>query len=88
MANKITHVRVQSPGSSEQHITNIKISTGTTYTRAEAVKNIDSGIGHYFTTGDGKTATVVTVHPNSGEPYIRTKPDSTIKDNLLSLPRF
>jgi hypothetical protein len=88
MANKITHVRVQSPGSSEQHITHIKISTGTTYTRAEAVKNIDSGIEHYFTTGDGKTATVVTVHPNSGEPYIKTKPDSTIKDNLLSLPRF
>ena len=88
MAYKITHVRVQSQGSTEQHITNIKISIGTTYTRAEAVRNIDSSIEHYFTTRDGKTATVVTVHPYSGDPYIKTKPDSTIKDNLLSLPRF
>jgi hypothetical protein len=88
MALRITHVRVQSPGTLEQHITHIKISTGTVYSRAEAVNNIDSGIGHYFTTGDGKTATVITVHPTIGDSYIKTKPDSTIKDNLLSLPRF
>lgn len=88
MAYQITHVRVQSPGTSEQHITNVKLSSGSSYTRSEVVKNIDSGIGHYFTTGDGKIATVISVHPSSGDPYIKTKPDSTVKDNLLSLPRF
>ncbi|WP_081016075.1 DUF3892 domain-containing protein [Lactococcus garvieae] len=40
----------------------------------------------YFTLT--QKAFIEVVRHSSGDPYIRTKANSTIKDNLLNLPRF
>jgi hypothetical protein len=34
----------------------------------------------------GADATCRTVHPQTGTPYVQTRPDNTTADNLLSLP--
>lgn len=88
MAYEIKKVRLSAGGTEEKHIIRVQLAGGTEESRADVVKWIDGGLRYYFTTGGGKEADVGTVHPTSGDPYIRTKPDSTIKDNLLSLDRF
>lgn len=85
---QITHVRVESPGTHEQHITQVKLSGGTVETRTQVHDYIKLGHVYYYTVGGGKTAQVEAVTSSQGTKYIKTKPDSTIKDNLLSLPRF
>ncbi|MDR3600542.1 MAG: DUF3892 domain-containing protein [Desulfosporosinus sp.] len=91
MKYKITKVRLQTNGSKEEHITHVLISdstaTGTELTVSAVVESIKSN-DYYYTTGGGETATVEAVYPKGRDPYIRTKPDDTIKDNLLSLPTF
>lgn len=88
MPYEIKKVRLSNGGTEEKHITDVELAGGTRETRSEVVRWIDGGIRYYFTTGAGREADVTTVHPTVGDAYIRTKPDSTIKDNLLSLPKF
>lgn len=92
MKYKITKVRLQTNGSKEEHITHVLISDGTAIgtelTVSAVVKSIEKSNEYYYTTGGGETATVEAVYPKDRDPYIRTKPDDTIKDNLLSLPTF
>lgn len=68
-----------------QHITYLG-SDALKWTRGELVNLIDSGRESFFTHVDGKSAWIETVHPGVGQPYVKTKADNTLKDNLLSLP--
>jgi hypothetical protein len=88
MAYQITHIRLSNFGNSTEHITHIKLSNGMFETKAQAVRNIDSGREYFYTVSYISKAFVETVHPYGREPYIRTKANSTTTDNLLSLPRF
>lgn len=72
----------------EDHITEVKLYDGTIETVPQVVKYIDSNYRYYFTSSNRNEVDVEAVHPNSGAAYIRTKPNNTTRDNLLSLPRF
>ena len=88
--NKITHIRMSAGGTSVEHITNVKGTSdnGTfTNTVAEIVAYLKKGY-QFHVVRDGYNITVTYSTSSSGLEYIKTKPDSTTKDNLLSLPRF
>ena len=86
---QITHVLLSNAfASSTEHITHVKLSSGTIETREQAVKYIDTGYEYYYTTSTFSKAIVETVHPSGRPAYIRTKGNYTTADNLLSLPRF
>ncbi|MCC8439214.1 hypothetical protein CRI85_02475 [Leuconostoc pseudomesenteroides] len=89
MAYEITHVRVDSEyNKSEDHITDVRLSDGTSETVSQVVSFIDSKMEYFFTDHLGSKAQVDSVHPTGRPAYIRTKPNQTTTDNLLSLPRF
>lgn len=89
MAYEITHVRLTSEyQNDEEHITDVKLSDGTEETVTQVVHFIDALMEYYFTARNGSHADVESVHPSGRNPYIRTKPNHTTTDNLLSLPRF
>lgn len=92
MEYQITHVRVSDHNStSSEKITHVRISGGyPDYTVDEIIKFMNNNHTFFYT--DYFTlmqkAFIEVVRPSSGTPYIRTKANTTIKDNLLSLPRF
>lgn len=88
MASRITNVRVAQPGTHEQHITDFKMDTGTAFTKSQMVAYVSMSPGSYYTSADGKRAEVIVAQSENNVPYVKTKPDSTTKNNLLSLPRF
>ncbi|MCY7908300.1 DUF3892 domain-containing protein [Bacillus inaquosorum] len=89
MIYQITHIRLSNNSStSTENISHIKLSNGIEETKAQAVKYIDGGSQYYYTQSTGSRAIVETVHPATREPYLRTKANNTIKDNLLNLPKF
>jgi hypothetical protein len=58
-------------------------------TRAEVVADIRAGATYYTDEDLGPRATLEVVNPSFlSVPYVRTKPDCTKANNLLSLPRF
>lgn len=79
-----------STDSSHEHISEVKTSGGSIWSRATVVKDIREGGDSYYTEVDGSKADVIVVEcPNcTFDDYIRTTADSTTADNLLSLPRF
>ncbi|TQL47157.1 uncharacterized protein DUF3892 [Homoserinimonas aerilata] len=90
----IRQVRVEAPGTLNQHITDVKYSatTGgplTTVSRAAVVSVIDGG-GIVFTHNDHNRAQarVVTRVGTNGRKHITTIADSGKSNNLLELPRF
>jgi Protein of unknown function (DUF3892) len=92
MANRITHIRKPDVNSSHQHITHIKGTRpdGLTFesTVAVVVANLKTGDYSYYVQRDGRTINVTHQKSMAGNEYIKTEPDSTQKDNLLSLPQF
>lgn len=88
MSKRIAEVHVASPGTHEQHISEVKFSDGTKESRATAYTAVTTGSDYYFTTGGGQRAKVEGATSSEGTKYIRTKADSTIKDNLLSLTKY
>ena len=89
MANEITHVRLDNSSStSEEHITDVRLSNNVEQTVQTVVKKLDSHTEYYFTAKNGSKAEVEPVHPAGKSAYIRTKANNTTNDNLLSLPRF
>jgi hypothetical protein len=50
----------------------------------EAIRMLDSGT-RFTATGGGRTVDVEKAISPAGRPYLRTKPDGTTLDNLLSL---
>jgi hypothetical protein len=91
MSYRVTSIRMSSGGSSLEHITDIKCvnEAGTVYqeTVAQVVGFLKGKMNYYVSVGNYK---VEVTHSTSalGREYIKTKPDATQKDNLLSLPRF
>ena len=82
--HQITHKRL-SGGNTIQHITHVKVA-GNIYTRQNIVSYIDAKETFYVTSRDGKNSSQVIKVNINGVDYIKTKPDETIEDNLLTLP--
>jgi hypothetical protein len=88
----VTKVRKEwSADGSHEHIEGVCTSTGVHYTRKEVVDSINDG-NTWKTSADGYEATIEPIkycpNPNClASPYIKTKPDSTKKDNLENLDR-
>ncbi len=90
----IRKVRVQSPGTRNEHITDVQYSQTVSEglqiaTRATVVRDIDAGAS-YRTHNDstGSEAVVYTRTGSSGVKYITTLADGVETNNLLGLPRF
>lgn len=91
MAYRIKEIRLSSGGYNEEHITEVKGTSdgGTNFTEtvAQVVGYLKSGMKYYVSVG-GNTIDVTHSTSSAGREYIKTKPDATKVDNLLSLPRF
>ncbi|HFD1693321.1 TPA: DUF3892 domain-containing protein [Enterococcus faecium] len=89
MAYRITHIRVSGNyATSTDKITHVQLEDGTVESVAEVVRFLDQNLEYYYTTSTYSKALVESVHPSYGQAYIRTKRNSTEKDNLLNLPKF
>jgi hypothetical protein len=90
----IRQVRVQAPGTTNQHIIDVKYSgtkTGplTTVSRGAIVSVVDGGGDVYTYNNDNGTHAPVETRPGSaGGKYITTVADGHETNNLLELPRF
>lgn len=86
----VTKVRKeQSADGSHRHIEGVCTREGTHYTRKQVVGSINAG-NTWKTSADGYEATIIPISycPAASclaSPYIKTKPDSTKKDNLENL---
>lgn len=88
MATKIIAISL-SGGTNYQHIVSLYWMDGTTEkhsTREQMVTFIEQG-GQVYTEYRGDVAWCEVVTPAYGPKYVRTRPDSTTGNNLLSLPR-
>ncbi|MCD8898378.1 DUF3892 domain-containing protein [Mammaliicoccus sciuri] len=89
MKYRITHIRLSdSFGSNTEKITHVKIANTTIESVKDMVNYLDKGIKYFYTKSNGSEAEVESVHPSDREPYIRTKGNNSISDNLLNLPKF
>lgn len=55
------------------------------FTQAQAIGYIESGTYSFFVSVGGYTTDVI-IAVHNGNKYLKTNPDATGKDNLLSLP--
>ena len=89
MAGQFTCITKPQPHSDHEAITNVGGTRGSGarfyITRTECANDIDAGRDTYFVLVRGARANVTT-YVRNGVKYIRTTPDSTRRDNLLSLP--
>jgi hypothetical protein len=69
-----------------EHITHLGTATSR-YTKRGLVRRMEEKGKEYFTEGGGKRAYLVVAKSASGEKYVHTQPDSSKRDNLLSLPK-
>jgi len=69
-----------------EHITHLGTATSR-YTKRGVIRRMEEKGKKFFTEGGGKRAYLVVARSASGEKYVHTQPDSTKKDNLLSLPK-
>lgn len=90
MASQITCITKPHPHSSLEHITHVGGVRGGGVrfyiTREECAADIDSGRESYFVRVGTDRVDVMTYVLNYTK-YIKTKPDYTQRDNLLSLPQ-
>ena len=93
MPNRITHIRKPNVNSTEEHITHVRVQTTTAplhvtdYTVESIIDWIDKGYSFHVLVGGAKVA-VTHQKAASGREYIKTRPDGTHRDNLLSLPQI
>jgi hypothetical protein len=91
---RITKVRTVHPvGATHEHISEVELSNRVDqrFSRATIIRDLESPTGdRYYTEAEGIRADVIAVDcPHCGaSDYITTEPDSTTKNNLLSLDRF
>ena len=89
---QITHVRVSdNNATSTEKITHVKIlNNDPAYTVNDIIGFINKGHNFFYTTsGYQSTKAHVEIAKSSlGNYYLKTKANSTTKDNLLNLPRF
>lgn len=82
---RITCIKKPHPDSPFEHITDVG-GVGWTLSVPDVIKRIDTGFEQFFVNVGQTEVNVETVHPLGYRPYIKTLPDWTKKDNLLSLP--
>ncbi|OUJ68978.1 DUF3892 domain-containing protein [Hymenobacter crusticola] len=93
MPNRITHIRKPNVNSTEEHITHVRVYISTPpvrvtdYTVEEVINWIDKGYQFHVLVGGFQVA-VTHQRAASGREYIKTQPDVTRRDNLLSLPQI
>jgi hypothetical protein len=89
---EITGIRTEASATGyHKHISHVRIGTGDNILRRETVvEDIRSGGDSYFTEAAGVRADVVVVRCSdcTFNDYLRTDPDATSKNNLLSLPEI
>jgi Protein of unknown function (DUF3892) len=75
-------------GGQHKHIAALCLEGRRRVPKATAIANIESKLESYYTYADGQRANVEVVQRcnRCASKYLRTDRDSTIKDNLLSLP--
>lgn len=83
--HQITAIRKPDRYSSHEHITHVKYDDEV-HSRAHVIKLIESGTDRFYVSVGGISTWVQVVRQLGRDPYIRTTPDWTGKDNLLSLP--
>jgi hypothetical protein len=92
MANRITHIRKPNVNSTVEHITHVKGSSSSggvfELTVKEVIDSIKKGNYEFFVQVAGSQVIVTYQKSAVGNEYIKTEPDGTLKDNLLSLPQF
>ena len=85
-------IKVHIPyGEPEHHsaITKYMSSGNVVWEKADLISFLQSSSnGAFVKDRQGDTVFCEVVYPSSGRPYIKTKPDGILADNLLSLPRF
>lgn len=84
----VTSVRREACPGGGKHIEGVCTSDGTHYTRQQVVTSLNNG-NMWRTSGGGYEAPIRAIprHPRcSATPYIETKPDSSLQDNLENLP--
>jgi hypothetical protein len=59
---------------------------GWTKSEDEVIAEIEGHLAEYFVEADGTRVTVVVIEEAGGRRYLRTDPDQTTQNNLLSLP--
>jgi hypothetical protein len=89
MPSRITCITKPHPQSPLEHITNVggTRASGTSFyiTREECARDIDNRREPYYVQV-GRDTVAVETYTMHGQRFIKTKPDQTQKDNLLSLP--
>lgn len=93
MSNRITHIRKPNVNSPVEHITHVRVvnSNGTyDYTVPQIIAYMKdrANIYEFFVQVGTQRADVTYQTSAQGNEYIKTKPDATQKDNLLSLAQF
>jgi hypothetical protein len=94
MATQIVATNVVSTSTSgsinHRHISEVKTADGRVLSRSEVVVRIQLGIEEFCTKAGGEEAGVIVVSCPfcTSQDYIKTTADSTVADNLLSLPSF
>lgn len=93
MSIEITHVRFGSTKKTEDEIVSYKWKNDQTAKVGQSDKPamvdwIDNKNGKAFVGTGSQRVSVRTVHPDNGEPYLRTYADGKWTNNLLSLPTF
>ena len=84
--HQIVAVRKPHRHSEVEHITHVKYD-GVVHTREEVIRRITAGTDSFFVRVGTTTVWVIVVRPGyPRDPYIKTLPDWTGKDNLLALP--
>lgn len=85
---QVTCIRKPNRFSSHEHITHIGNSSGNWFmTREVAIKRIEGKIDTFFVVdpANGKRSNVEVVKEANKDPYLRTRADGDLNDNLLSL---
>ncbi len=84
--HQITAIRKPNRNSTHEHITHVRYD-GVIHTREHVIRLIENRTDSFYVSVAGSVAWVTVVYPGAGrDPYIRTIPDWTGKDNLLNLP--
>lgn len=91
MSNRITHIRKPNVHSTAEHITHVRGVNGNNevfvFTVAQVISYIR--LNYVFYVQVGRDRAIVQIGTSrAGNEYIRTTPDGTVNDNLLSLEQF
>lgn len=85
---QVVAVRVEEPGTMEQHITDFELENGTQFNKPSMIGYLLFEPDSFYTRADGLKVNLMISHSESGAQYVKTVGDSTKANNLLSLRRF